>query len=136
MEVKDVRANQGKIDLVLEVVEKKEPRSFEKFGKKGQVCNATCKDDSGEIVLTLWNDDVEKVNVGDKIRVQNGWCSEFKGEKQVSAGKFGKIEVVQSNKVYTNDPGVLGGAAGLAAGLGEESAEGEEEPTDAEEFVE
>ena len=136
MEVKDVRANQGKIDLVLEVVEKQEPRSFEKFGKKGQVCNATCKDDSGEIVLTLWNDDVEKVNVGDKIRVQNGWCSEFKGEKQVSAGKFGKIEVVQSNKVYTNDPGVLGGAAGLAAGLGEESAEGEEEPMDAEEFVE
>ncbi|MBI2666701.1 hypothetical protein HYX13_03760, partial [Candidatus Woesearchaeota archaeon] len=83
-------------------------------------------------------DDVEKVSVGDKIRLQNGWCSEYKGEKQVSAGKFGKIELVQSNKVYTNDPGILGGAAGLAAGLGEEGAEGsdKEEHTDAEEFVE
>jgi len=137
MEVKDVKANQGKIDLVVEVVNKQEPRSFEKFGKKGKVCNATVKDDSGEIVLTLWNDDVDKVNIGDKVRVQNGWCSEFKGEKQLSAGKFGKIEVVQSNKVYTNDPGILGGAAGVAAGLGgEESEESGEEPMDAEEFVE
>lgn len=138
MEVKDVKANQGKIDLVLEVVDKQEPRSFEKFGKKGKVCNATCKDESGEIVLTLWNDDVEKINVGDKIRLQNGWCSEFKGERQVSAGKFGKIEVLESNKVYTNDPSVLGGAAGVAAGLGEaaetEGEESSEEMPD-EEFV-
>ncbi len=134
MEVKDVKPNQGKIDLVVEVVNKQEPRSFEKFGKKGKVCNAVVKDDSGEITLTLWNEDVDKINVGDKVRVQDGWCSEYKGEKQLSTGKFGKIEVLQSNKVYSNDPGMLQG--GLPGAGESEDSEEEGEPVEEEELVE
>ena len=67
---------------------------FEKFGKVGKVCNAQLKDGSGEIKLTLWNDEVDAVKVGDKVQLQGGWCSEYKGERQLSAGKFGKMEVV------------------------------------------
>jgi replication factor A1 len=98
MEIKDLVANQGKVDLVLEVVEKEEPRTFEKFGKSGRVCKATVKDSSGEVKLTLWNDDVDKIKVGDKVHLQNGWCSEYQGEKQISAGKFGSLEVVESTE--------------------------------------
>jgi len=83
MEVKDIKPNQGNIDLILEVVDKEEPREFEKFGKKGKVCNAKVKDGSGAIKLTLWNEDIDKINVGDKIHLQNGWCSEFRDEKQL-----------------------------------------------------
>lgn len=95
MEIKDLTANQGNIDLVLEVVEKEPERTFDKFGKSGRVCNVKVKDSSGDIKLTLWNEDIDTVNVGDKIHLQNGWCSEFRGEKQISSGKFGKIEVVE-----------------------------------------
>ncbi|HLC81377.1 MAG TPA: hypothetical protein VJH68_01855 [Candidatus Nanoarchaeia archaeon] len=110
MEVKDIKPNQGNIDLILEVVDKEEPREFEKFGKKGKVCNAKVKDGSGAIKLTLWNEDIDKINVGDKIHLQNGWCSEFREEKQLSTGKFGKIEVVKSAsmEVFSNDPEVFG----------------------------
>ncbi|HLC51767.1 MAG TPA: hypothetical protein VJI98_00815 [Candidatus Nanoarchaeia archaeon] len=109
MEIKDIKANQGNIDLVLDVVEKEEPRTFEKFGKQGRVCNAKVKDSSGMIKLTLWNEDADKINVGDKIHLENGWCSEYKDEKQLSTGKFGKIEVVSAaqKEVLTNDPGIL-----------------------------
>ncbi|MBI2124981.1 DNA-binding protein [Candidatus Woesearchaeota archaeon] len=96
MKIKDLQVNQGKVDLVLEVLEKEEPRTFEKFGKSGRVCNAKVKDDTGSVTLTLWNDDVDKLKVGDTIHLQNGWCSEFKEQKQISAGKFGKIEVVNN----------------------------------------
>ena len=113
MNISDVQANQGNIDIVAVVVEKEEPRTFEKFGKQGRVCNAKLKDESGEIKLTLWNEDIETVKVGDKIHLQNGWCSEFRDEKQLSSGKFGKIEVVDKpaeeapQEVLTNDPGLL-----------------------------
>jgi replication factor A1 len=95
MEIKDVKPNQGNIEVTATVVEKEEPRSFSKFGKSGKVCNAKIKDKSGEIKLTLWNEDVEKINVGDKIKIENGWCSEYKSERQLSTGKFGKIEVME-----------------------------------------
>src|SRR3989344_9492214 len=111
MEIKDVKANQGNIDLVLEVVRKEDERSFEKFGKKGRVCNAVVKDQSGQGKLTLWNDDIDKVKTGDKIHLANGWCTEYKGEKQLSTGKFGKIEIVTQGpaktQLFTNDPSQL-----------------------------
>ena len=109
MHIKDLKSNQGNVDLVIEIVEKKEARTFNKFGKEGRVCNAVGRDDSGTVTLTLWNEDVDKVNAGDKIHLQNGWCSEFKGEIQISSGKFGKIEIVEQGnpEVLTNDPSML-----------------------------
>ncbi|MBS3123431.1 hypothetical protein J4437_02215 [Candidatus Woesearchaeota archaeon] len=133
MAIKDLKANSGNVDIVAEVVSKEEPRSFEKFGKKGQVCNAQLADATGKVKMTLWNDEIDTVKVGDKIHLQNGWCSEFKGEKQVSAGKFGKIEIMQgAGQVLTNDPEMLAKASAA-------SDDGEEEEDlnadDLEEYV-
>lgn len=141
MEIKDIKANQGNIDLVLEVVDKEDPRAFEKFGKQGKVCNAKVKDGTGEIKLTLWNDDAEAVNVGDKIHLKNGWCSEYKGEKQLSTGKFGKIEVVEkgnSQTVFTNDPGMMQKQKSYADDddSDDDDSDDDSDPIDDEEFVE
>ena len=112
MEIKNLKANSGNVDIVAKVASKEQPRAFEKFGKTGKVCNAKLQDASGEVKLTLWNEDVDKVNVGDKVHLQNGWCSEYKGEKQVTSGKFGKIEIIgssgeQPGEVLSNDPSVF-----------------------------
>ena len=94
MEIKNLKANSGNVDIVAKVASKEQPRAFEKFGKTGKVCNAKIKDDSGEISLTLWNDEIDKVKVGSKIRISNGYVGEWQGERQLSAGKFGKIEII------------------------------------------
>lgn len=122
MEVKDVQPNQGNIDLVLTVDHKGDMRSFEKFGKKGKVCNAKVSDETGEIKMTLWNDDCDQVNEGDRIHLQNGWCSEYQGEKQLSTGKFGKIEVLEK-------------APEKSAELPEEKKEQEPQPEEDSEMV-
>jgi replication factor A1 len=95
MKIKELHVRQGKVDVEVEVVDVGEVREFDKFGNKGRVVNATVKDDSGSIKLTLWNDDVDRIKVGDKIKIVNGYVSEFQGEKQLSAGRFGKIEVLE-----------------------------------------
>ena len=94
-EISKIQTGQGKIDCAGEILSKDPPREFEKFGKKGKVCNAVLKDKSGKITLTLWNEEVNNVNVGDKVKISNGYCGEYQGEKQLSAGKFGKLEVVE-----------------------------------------
>ena len=104
MKISDVQANQGKIEVTATVVEKQDVRTFNKFGKEGRVCTAKLQDDSGTILLTLWNEDIEKVGQGDTIKVVNGWCAEFRGERQLSSGKFGSIEMVEKAKVDTTTP--------------------------------
>ncbi len=96
MKVKEIKPRQGKIDIELEIVDIGEVRQFERFGKTGRVVNAVAKDDTGKISLTLWNDEIDMVKVGDKVKITNGYCSEFQGEKQLSAGKYGKLEVITS----------------------------------------
>ncbi len=95
MAIKDLTPRQGKVDLIVEVAEKGDVRTWNKFGTSGRVANAKVKDDSGQIVLTLWNDDIDKVNVGDKIHIINGYVGEWQGEMQLSTGKFGSLELVE-----------------------------------------
>jgi replication factor A1 len=110
MEIKDLQPRQGKVEIVLEVTEKGEVREFEKFGKKGKVCSCKAKDNTGEIILSLWNEQVDQVKTGDKVKVSNGYIGEWQGEKQLSTGKFGTLEVVtgetedKPEPVYTNVP--------------------------------
>ena len=70
-----------------------EPREFTNFRGQGRVVNCKGKDKTGEIKLTLWNDDIDKVAEGDTVVIENGWAKDYRGELQVSAGKFGKLKV-------------------------------------------
>jgi len=92
--IAELKAGQGSVSADVEVISIEEPRSFEKFGKQLKVANAMVKDDSGEIKMSFWNQDIDKIQPGIKIRITNGYVSEFKGEKQLTTGKFGKFEAI------------------------------------------
>lgn len=94
MKISELKVRQGNVETEGEITHKEESRSFNKFGKEGKVCNATLKDDSGEIKLTLWNEQADQFVVGDKIKITNGYVNEFQGEKQLTSGRFGKIEKI------------------------------------------
>lgn len=94
MDIKDLQVRQGNVDIVVEVVDVGEERSFEKFGRAGRVATASVKDDTGEVKLTLWNEQIDQVKAGDKVHITNGYVSEYQGEKQLTTGKLGKLEVV------------------------------------------
>lgn len=102
MEIKDLQARQGDVDIIADVVDKEEVREFEKFGKTGRVCNAKIKDETGEVKLTLWNDDIDKVNVGDRVHVEKGYVGEWQGELQLTTGKFGTLSVVSKEQSSTS----------------------------------
>lgn len=93
MKLSELKPRQGKVDITVEVTEIGETKEFERFGKQGKVATATVKDDSGEMKLTLWNGDVDRVKIGDKIKITNGYVNEFQGESQLTAGRFGKLEI-------------------------------------------
>jgi replication factor A1 len=94
MAIKDLQARQGNVDIVVEVVDVSQPREFTKFGKTGRVATATVKDETGNLKLSLWNDEIDKVRNGSRIHISNGYVNEYQGELQLTAGRFGKMEVV------------------------------------------
>jgi len=94
MKISDLKVGQNRVDVEAEVKSIEEPRSFDRFGRTVKVANAVVEDDSGSIKLTLWNQDIDNVKQGNKVKITNGFVNEFNGEKQLTAGKFGKLEVL------------------------------------------
>jgi len=100
MKISELKIGQGKVDIEAEVKSVGEIRNFNKFGRELKVCDAAISDDSGEIKLTLWNQDIDKVKIGSKVKISNGFVNEFQGEKQLTAGKFGKLEVLEPGEEF------------------------------------
>ncbi len=91
MNVSELKPGTGNVNLEVEVVSKDNEREINKYGRKLKVANFTVKDDSGSIVLVLWNEQIEQCNVGSKIKIENGYVNEWQGTAQLTLGKFGKL---------------------------------------------
>jgi len=94
MEIKDLKPKQGNVDIIVDVIDVGSVREFQKFGRLGRVATAIAKDATGDIKLTLWNEDIESVKAGDKVHLINGYVNEWQGEMQLTTGRMGKLEVV------------------------------------------
>jgi replication factor A1 len=41
--------------------------------------------------LVLWNEQIKKVKVGDRIRIENGYVSSYRGITQLNVGRGGRL---------------------------------------------
>jgi replication factor A1 len=85
-----------RVEVEAQVVDKSNPRTVQSRYKDESynVADATVQDDTGQIKLTLWNEQIDQVNIGDNIKIENGYITSFKGETQLNVGKFGKLTIL------------------------------------------
>lgn len=82
-----------RVSVEAKVVEKGDVREVRSRFKDEtyRIVDAVVADETGSVKLTLWNEQIEQVNVGDNIKIENGYVTSFKGEIQLNVGKFGKL---------------------------------------------
>jgi replication factor A1 len=95
VDIKDLNDGMKRVSVEAKVVEKGDPREVRSRYKDEtyRIVDAVVADETGSIKLTLWNEQIEQVNVGDNIKIENGYVTSFKGENQLNVGKFGKLTV-------------------------------------------
>lgn len=93
MKVNELKDKAAVDEITLKIIDKEDPREVRRGSLR--VCNLTGEDDTGKVTVTLWNDDIEKVKSGDKIKIVKGWSSVFNDAMQVSVGKFGTLEIIE-----------------------------------------
>jgi replication factor A1 len=106
------------VNVKAKVVSKSEVRNIAagRDGAPHNVCDALVGDETGSVYLTLWDDNIEKINEGDTISVGNGYVTLFRGNMRLNAGRYGTIEGAKepitgevntennlSNKVYEQE---------------------------------
>ncbi len=95
LDIKDLKDGMKRVSVEAKVVEKGDPREVKSRFKDEtyRIVDAVVADETGSIKLTLWNEQIEMVNVGDNIKIDNGYVTSFKSEIQLNVGKFGKLTV-------------------------------------------
>jgi replication factor A1 len=95
LKIKELKNGMRKVEVEAKVVEKTPTREVMSRYKDvvHRVATAMVSDDTGQIKLTLWNDQIEQVNVEDKVKVENGYITTFRGEMQLNVGRYGKLTV-------------------------------------------
>ena len=91
MKISELKPKQGNVEIQAEITDISPVREFQKFGTAGRVANATIKDDSGEVTMTLWNEQIDLVKVGDKIEIKDGYANEWQGDLQITTGRNGTL---------------------------------------------
>ena len=94
--IKDLHDGMKRVEVEAKIVEKGDPREVRSRYKDEtyKIVDAVVADETGSIKLTLWNEQIDMVNVGDNIKIENGYVTSFKSEMQLNVGKFGKLSVV------------------------------------------
>ena len=94
--IKDLQNGMKRVSVEAKVVEKGDAREVKARFKDEtyRIVDAVVADETGSIKMTLWNEQIEMVNVGDNVKIDNGYITSFKGEIQLNVGKFGSLKVV------------------------------------------
>ena len=90
----DLKDGMKDTDVEGEILEKgiaRQVRSRRRSWQTLAVANTGFGDDSGRIVLVLWNEQIKQVKVGDRLRIENGYVSSYRDIKQLNVGRGGRL---------------------------------------------
>jgi len=119
------------VNVKAKVVSKTEVRNIAagRDGAPHRVADALVGDETGCVYLTLWDDNIEKVNDGDTITVGNGYVTLFRGNMRLNIGRYGTLEIAKeplagevntennvSTKVYEQERRPFRGRGGFGGG--------------------
>ncbi|MDI6847069.1 MAG: OB-fold nucleic acid binding domain-containing protein [Candidatus Bathyarchaeia archaeon] len=100
MKIKDLRNGMKRVSVEAKVIEKSDTREVVSRFKDTthKVATAIIRDETGTIKLTLWNEQINQVDVNDTVKVENGYVTSFRGEIQLNVGRYGNLTVEQSTE--------------------------------------
>ena len=103
MKINELHDGMKRVNVQARVTEKSDPREVVSRFKDQtyRVATAIVADETGTVKLTLWNEQIDLVNVNDTVRVENGYITSFRGEIQLNAGKYGTLTVVDSSASHS-----------------------------------
>ena len=94
MKINEIKRGLSGISLTAKVVDKGEKRQVNtKYGPRS-VADITLEDDTGQISLSLWEEKIDSVKIGDTINLDGGYVTEFRDKTQLNLPRNGKLEIV------------------------------------------
>jgi replication factor A1 len=91
--INELKTGDREVNLTASIDSISEPRTVNlRAGGTAQVADAIISDETGNIKLSLWDDQIKSVKQGDMISIENGYTQSFRGENSLSIGRYGRLK--------------------------------------------
>lgn len=92
--VGSLKPNLRNLDLVVKIVNIGPSRALESKRVRGQhlIAEALVGDETGSVVLTLWDDQIQRFAADDVVEIGRGYTTLFRGSLRLNIGRSGLIE--------------------------------------------
>ncbi len=91
MRIADLRPGMRNVCLEAEVIEAGEAKKIVARGSERAILEALISDGSGQIKLVLWDDRIVELRPGDRVAIEGGVVTSYKGEWRLNVSKGGSI---------------------------------------------
>jgi len=111
IKIEQITPESKQINLLAKIVNVGETREIpNRFGPSRKVADAQIGDETGTVILSLWEDQIGQVQKDDLIKIENGYVSFVKsantpgkGHIRLNIGKYGKMEKVTEGVASVNE---------------------------------
>jgi replication factor A1 len=93
MEIAELKPRMKRLKVTFKVIEKGNPRevTIKRDESKHQIADAVVADETGSVVMPLWDEMIDEIEVGRTYTLSNGYTGTFRGSLRLNIGKYGKI---------------------------------------------
>jgi len=90
--VKDLTPASKSVNLTVKVVSLGAPQSVpSRDGGTRSVTEAVVGDETGTVIMSLWDDQASIVSAGTVLRVENGYVALVRGHVHLNVGRYGRM---------------------------------------------
>jgi replication factor A1 len=91
--IEELNPGSRAVDVLVKILELNPSRQVStKDGSVHNVAEAVVADDTASVILSLWDDDIGRVQVGKTIAIKNGYITLFRGTMRLNVGRYGTME--------------------------------------------
>ena len=92
LNIRDLKPGMSSVNIKVTVSNISEPKQITSGkGIEYEILEVEVKDETGTMMLVLWDEKVIPLKVGDVLRIENGFVTSFKGKWRINVGKYGEI---------------------------------------------
>jgi len=101
--VKDLSPSTKQVNVKAKIVSVGERRQIEsRFGSARSLAEAVIGDETATVILSLWEDQIDKVAAEDVVVIDNGFTSLVRGHLRLNVGKYGSLSKSEEQIVEVN----------------------------------
>ena len=104
VKVKDLTPQSRRVNVVVKIMNVGAPKEIpNRFGGESKkVAEARAGDETGTVILSLWQEQIGSVSEGNVLSIENGYVSLVQGHMRLNIGKYGKMTKIEKDMPTIN----------------------------------